>query len=274
MKTLSQYAIAGTMMLGLLTFAACGGGEDGSSEQASSSSSETTSTEEEGGSSTGLKMVEEPGENWGTLTGSVKFEGSAPDPVTAPRNSQCGIKKGDPLNRIKIDEEKGIVQNALVYLDGVKTAIKGELPPKSLTIDQEKCIFRPRWTYLLRKNGVVTVKNSDPELHNFRYRGSSDFGAKGNKNQAPGAKPINIEMNGSEWVNFECNVHPWMIGMMRVSEHHAVARTGDDGSFSFDVEPGDYTLVVNHPELDDPVTTDVTVPKGDSTEQNVSVSFK
>ncbi len=275
MNTISQYAIVGTLMLGLLTFAACGGGgEDGSSDQGADSSSETTSKQTGGGTSSGLEVVDEPGDNWGTLTGQVKFKGSAPDPVTAPRDSQCGLKKGDPLNRIKIDKEKGIVQNALVYLEGVETAISGELPPKSLTIDQEKCIFRPRWTYVLRMNGVVTVKNSDPELHNFRYRGTSDFGAQGNKNQSPGAKPIEIEMNGSEWVNFECNVHPWMVGMLRVSEHHAVARSGTDGTFSFDVEPGDYTLVVNHPSLDNPVKTDVNVPEGDSVEKNVSVSFE
>lgn len=272
MKTITRATLYLSLVLGLLTFAACGGGDGGSGNEASDTSDVSTS-ESDGGSSKKLTIVETPGENWGTLKGTVKFEGSAPDPVTAPRDSKCGIKAGQSLNRIKVNKEKGIVKNALVYLDGVKKAIKSELPSKNITIDQEKCLFVPNWTYVLRKNGQVTVKNSDPEMHNFRYRGSSGF-TSGNENQPSGAKPIELSMNSSEWVSFVCNMHPWMVGLMRVSEHHAVARTGEDGSFSFDVAPGDYTLVVNHPEMNKPLKKKVTVPEGETAEANASVTFK
>ncbi len=251
MNQMTKRMIEGTMMLGLLAFAACGGGEDGQATSGSETSTESTSaeTKSDDASGSGLELV-------------------------APRDSQCGLEKGDPLDRIKVDEEDGVVQNALVYVKGVDKALKGERPPETVTIDQEKCIFVPRWTYVLREGGTVTVKNSDPELHNFRYQGSSDFGAQGNENQAPGAKPIDIEMNGPEWVDFRCNVHPWMIGLMRVSEHHAVARTGEDGSFSFEVPSGTYTLVVHHPELDGPVEQEVDVPEGETVSQDVPVSFE
>ncbi len=258
----------------------CGGGESGDSGPSGSGGDSGASTENDGASSSengasegGIQVVEKAGADWGTVSGSIKFAGDAPDPVLAPRDSKCGIKQGDVLHRIKIDKEKGIVKNAIVYLEGVKKAIKGELPPKNITIDQEKCLFIPRWVYLARTEGTITVKNSDPELHNFRYEGSSSFGATGNENQAPGAAPIDVKLNGSEWVDFRCNVHPWMVGLMRASEHHAVAISGDDGSFSFDVPPGEYTLKVHHPEIDDPTSEKISVNKGETTEKNVEISF-
>jgi len=253
----------------------CGGGDSGDTgtdRSGTPSDGAETSTESDTGES-GIEMVEKAGSDWGTVTGTVSFSGDTPDPVVAPRDSKCGIKQGDVLHRIKIDEEKKIVKNAVVYLDGLKKAIKGELPPQNITIDQKKCLFKPRWVYVTRTSGTITVKNSDPELHNFRYQGSSSFGAQGNKNQAAGAEPINVELNSSEWVDFRCNIHPWMIGLLRASEHHAVAITGEDGTFSFQVPPGQYTLKVNHPEIDDPKSVKVTVEKGKTSENEVELSF-
>ncbi len=265
------------VMICSFALVACGGGDSGDSGT-SSSGGQSTDTENGGGDSSsqgseGIKVVEKPASDWGTVSGTIKFKGEAPDPVKAPRDSKCGLKQGDVLHRIKVDEEKKIVQNAVVYLDGVKKAIKGKLPPKKITIDQKKCLFKPNWVYIARTEGTITVKNSDPELHNFRYQGSSSFGASGNKNQSPGADPLNIKLNGSEWVDFRCNVHPWMVGLLRTSKHHAVALSGDDGSFSFDVPPGEYTLKVHHPEIEEAKSTKVNVEKGGTTEKTVELDF-
>ena len=112
------------------------------------------------------------------------------------------------------------------------------------------------------KGGTLEVRNGDPTFHNVRgmQAGAVAFNLPQNKGAAPITKPV--EGAAGDTLSLHCDVHPWMQGFVRVSDHPFFATTGVDGTFSIpEVPPGKYTLEVWHPNLGSTTAT-VRVKKG------------
>lgn len=241
-----------------ITIAGCGGGDSGSNGDTGSSDSGTESTEttdsSQSSTSSSSGVVEEAGDNWAELSGSVTLKGEAPSPKVQTQNLQA-CKMHDEKMEVplaEVGENKG-VKHVFVWLEpteGSMTKLKPALPSKEVTVDQEGCEFLPD-SAILSIGGTLTVKNSDAGSHNFRYAG--EF-IDGNITQEKGDEDQITELPQSpQFVTFECNIHPWMGGVIRMADHHANALTGDDGSFNLgSVAPGEYTVNVHHKSLDDP----------------------
>jgi len=222
-----------------------------------------------------VELVDEAGSSWGTLKGRVLLKGDVPDPKTFKTNKRfkktCNMKKNRTVQRVNVKD--GGIQNVFVYLKGVKKALKPELPEKTLVIDQKECRFLPR-IGLVQANGTVRVKNSDPTIHNFFYRGTAALGGvKGNKMQPKGADPLSVGVKSAEFITYRCNVHPWMKGMVRVANHHAYTLTAKNGSFSLTVPPGEYKMVVHHITMKEPISTSVTVPEKASVKKSLKLNL-
>lgn len=247
----------------MITIAGCGGsgdsgdsgGENGSEtqeEEANESESSSSS------SSSSASSVEEAGENWAKLSGTVKLKGEKPEPTIQSQNlSDCKLNNGDTekleVPTATVGDDNG-VKNVFVWVEPVEgsiPALKPEMPSSKATIDQKGCAFHPR-SLIVATGGKLTVTNSDAGGHNFNYKGGNFW--KDNINQDKGAEDTIDVAENPQFVTYECNIHPWMGGLFRISGNHAIGLSSKDGSFTIgSVPPGEYKVKVHHRSISDPV---------------------
>jgi len=96
----------------------------------------------------------------------------------------------------------------------------------------------------------ITVTNQDPTTHNLHGFSIAEGGGEEslfNLAQPTGAPPITKDANGYDLIRMKCDVHPWMVAYIVVTDHPFFAVTGDDGGFTIEgVPPGKYTLEAWH----------------------------
>ncbi|MDB5296549.1 MAG: hypothetical protein JWO31_2532, partial [Phycisphaerales bacterium] len=195
----------------------------------------------EGGSSQG--PVSRPVVTAGTVavSGKVTFDGPPPPPGTLGEQLCCDKKVAIPDESLVV-EAGGGVRNVVVYLkDGPNVAS----PPPPAVLDQAGCRYVPH-VLAVRAGQPVTVKSSDPTLHNAH----ADKGTN---------KPFNLpfaDAGDAKTVTFpspevavrvRCDVHQWMGAYVAVFDHPYYAVTGEGGRFELpNVPAGTYTLVAWH----------------------------
>lgn len=196
---------------------------------------------------------------WVTVKGTVKL-GTAPAVavINVTADKEHCLSKG-PLNSDEIVVGKtGGLKNVVVYLRPDSTDRNAKFAPadinpalaaakpKEHVIDQPCCQFVPRIT-VAKAGDTLVVKNSAPVNHNFKY--DSDNNGSANWNTPPGQKqafkePLKAEPRP---IAFECNVHPWMKGQVRVFDHPYFTMTDENGAFEFkDAPAGQYRIVYHH----------------------------
>lgn len=154
------------------------------------------------------------------------------------------------------------VGNAVVYLDRGPRANPVRV---EMTLDGRN--FSPRVT-IVPVGSTVVFPNRDPFNHNvfsLSDRNSFDLGLYGRGEKAehrfrqPGV------------VSVFCNIHPRMVGFILVRDNAYYAQPGADGTYTIEnVAPGKYTLHVWHERAPE-VTTEIEVPDGGLTDQNVTL---
>jgi plastocyanin len=183
--------------------------------------------------------------NGGSISGTVVFTGGKVDNVTASNSKDsehCGTSI--PMDRLVLGKGNG-VSNTIVYLSEVK---KGKKWPKkaSYEIDQHGCNYTPH-VLVMEKGQKLTLKNSDPLLHNvhgYLENGSTAFNvAMPLKDQTVSKK---IKKDGI--VEIQCDAgHTWMFAYVYSSQHPYATVTDANGNFTIDDIPeGEYELVVWH----------------------------
>jgi len=123
----------------------------------------------------------------------------------------------------------------------------GNYPRRSdeVMLDQRGCIYHPL-TLALQVDQKLTIKNSDPTLHNVHaYQAGATFS---NQAQPPSARPLTKKLPAAATVlQFKCDVHPWMQVYLGVVDHPYFRVTGPDGTFRLaDVPAGDYVVGAWH----------------------------
>jgi hypothetical protein len=183
----------------------------------------------------------------GTLTGTVKFDGTPPAPgkVTVSKDPQvCGTDKVAPELRVAAG---GGIANVVVVVKATKGK-KLDLPAQNPVFDQKGCEFHPH-VLVFPAGSTVDVLNSDGILHNIHTTSQ----ANPPTNQAqPKFKPkIQIKIEKPEWpIKVQCDAHGWMNAYWIVQEHPYVAVTDANGAFTIgDIPPGEYEVEVWHEKL-------------------------
>lgn len=220
----------------------------------------------------------------GTITGTVKFGGSAPkgETIEVTKDQEACGKTAASEALIVNAQSKGL-KNAVVFLEKVEKGKKLDKAP--VVLDNTKCVFVPH-VVAMPSGASLDVKNSDPILHNTHaYLGARTIFnlALPTQNQVIKKK---ITQNGV--IRVQCDAHTHMSAWVLAVDHPYFAATDDYGTFKLDgVPPGKYTLAVWHapwkakskdkggrvlyePEEGHKLTQEVSVPaKGD-----VKVSFE
>lgn len=210
----------------------------------------------------------------GTITGTISYAGTAPEPKKLDASADAVCAKNADLMTEDWAVKDGKVANTFVYVkegtvDGGKKiseygAVTSSAPA---TLDQNGCHYKPH-VFGVVVNQPVSIKNSDPTTHNVHFipKNNPDW----NQSQASGAPALSHKFGRAEvLVPVKCNQHPWMKAYVGVLKHSLFAVSGADGTFKITGVPaGKYTVVAWHegPGAGTEKTLEVTVPaKGSAT---------
>jgi hypothetical protein len=178
----------------------------------------------------------------GAISGEVSLTGQSPNlpPLKVGADPVCA-RLG--LRDEQVLVKNGKLQNVVVRVSKNATS---EAPSGSpVAVDQQGCIYRPRVQGAMVGQQLV-IRNSDPILHNVHaYRDSSTLF---NWAQPPQSTPREIRLDRpGQIVKLRCDVHPWMISYIVVTDNPFFATTGEDGAFKISGLPeGEYELQAWH----------------------------
>jgi hypothetical protein len=180
------------------------------------------------------------------VTGTVKFDGPAPEPAQIDMSTtpECAAQHPDGVFDESLIVNDGKIQNVVVSIkpaDG--QTLKGDAPKGPIKLDQKGCQYVPHVAAMMVGQDLV-VANSDPFLHNVHSLALDNPAFNfGQPNVDPGKK---IEpMKTFEHFKIKCDVHPWMSAQISVFEHPYFAVTKKDGTFEIPagLPDGKYTVV-------------------------------
>lgn len=180
-------------------------------------------------------------------TALVSASDVAPANASSPP-APAGSVRSTPPTTSTTGQIEGAVQatpanlgrHVVVYLDGAGRGGKG-----TATIDQRGMKFRPYLT-VIPVGGKVVFKNSDPFPHNvFSPNGEHfDLGMM----DPQGSRSYVFNRAGA--YTLLCNIHPGMIGYIKVVPSKYYTKVGSDGSFHIDNVPnGSYRVRAWGPKL-------------------------
>ena len=183
----------------------------------------------------------------GTITGTVKWLGARPKPLTFPLNKDVAVcdpnqAKLRDLERLEISENGG-VSNTVVYLANVSRGKAVDLPLSRRSLNQKECRYEPH-IFLVPQGAALNMVTSDPVLHNIHMTGASSYNAAFvNRNQVVAEK-----LDDPGLIDVQCNGgHAWMNAEILVVRHPYYAVTDQSGRFTLtDVPPGEYQIVAWH----------------------------
>ena len=177
----------------------------------------------------GPARLARPARAAGTIQGSVKLVGKAPEPATVnmkadPFCAKQPAAKDDEVvggGRRRAQERRGPHRQG-----GGQPARRARAPPA--VMDQNGCRYRPR-VLVAQAGQTVEIRNSDATLHNVHtYKGTATlFNLAHIQGTAPYKKKFPTV---GDVVKFKCDVHPWMTGYVLVTDNPHFAVSGDDGT--------------------------------------------
>ena len=162
------------------------------------------------------------------------------------------------------------LQNVFVYIkDGLPPRMY-PVPAEPVVLDQQKCRYVPR-VLGIQVGQQLTIKNSDPLLHNVRSEGAInqpfDVGTP-----VQGVEVKRTFVTREVMVPFKCNVHAWMQAWVGVLEHPYFAVTDANGRFNIpNLPPGTYTVEIWHESLGTQTQRATIAPKAAS---DLAVTYK
>lgn len=187
----------------------------------------------------------------GKVAGKVAFKGTVPAarklPITKD-NAVCGTGEREI---VEVNVKGGNLQGAVVYIAKIEKG-KAWGEAEKPVLDQKGCRFAPD-VLIVKKDADLTVRNSDPVLHNIHTyeiigavrRTMFNVGQpdKGDLKQPVKVRRANV-------VKIECDAHDFMHAWAFAADNPYAAVTREDGSFTLEGLPdGDYEVKAWHPVL-------------------------
>lgn len=245
MKPLMVVACGGLLLVG------CGGGQQSGGSQS------------EGGTPPPAPAAAPAGS--GTVTGSIKFTGTAPTnpPIDMSEEAACKDKHQGGVTDPQVVVTNGNLANVFVYVkSGLPATATFTAPSAAVVIDQDGCLYHPRVLGIM-VGQPLEIRNSDPVLHNIKAVPTANRGFNISQ-PTEGMKTTRTFNTPEVMVPLECNVHGWMNAWVGVMSHPYFAVSGEDGSFTITGLPaGTYEIEAWHERLGTQ-TMSVTVTDGGS----------
>ncbi len=183
----------------------------------------------------------------GDITGKVTLKGTPPANKTYAMDPLCGRLHKVNRHEMKFYDvaKDGGLADVVVVLKGAK----GAAASTPVMVDQVGCVYIP-YVATAQTGQTITVKNSDPLMHNVHPTPKNTAG--GNK-EANIAQPIKGMKNNftfpatENFLRFKCDVHQWMFAYVSVFDHPFHAVTDANGNFTIkNVPAGEYEIEAIH----------------------------
>ena len=202
----------------------------------------------------------------GTISGTVKYEGTAPapKPVEVTKDKEVCALHPHVEEDLVVDSSGGI-PNAVVVIKGAK----GDMKPGEVTFDQKGCDYVPH-VLAFEAGSTVKITNSDGILHNIHTYSTAN--PSFNMAQPKFKKVISQKVDKPEAIKVTCDAHGWMHGWWISTDTPYFAVTDDKGNYTIkDVPAGNYTVEVWQEKLG---TSDQKVDVKDGASASANFSMK
>jgi plastocyanin len=186
----------------------------------------------------------------GDITGTVTLKGTPPkerDITPLKDDANCGkFHSTMPTTHFYVVGPNQELADVVVSLQGVSGKSTGASAP-TIELNQQGCEYSPQ--ILVAQTGQkITIKNSDPVLHNVHAVPKVDGNKEMNAPQMAGSDALAVSFDKPEmFLKFQCDVHPWMFAWVSVFDHPYYAISAKDGTFKIsNVPAGKYTIQAAH----------------------------
>jgi plastocyanin len=205
----------------------------------------------------------------GSISGTVKFKGTAPAPKKLDVNKDKEVCGKTPKTDQSMVVNNGNLVNAVVSITDIQKGKKIET--KKVTLDQNGCEYKPH-VLAFPAGSTVEILNPDGILHNIHSY--SKVNSPFNQAQPKFKKTLEVKIGKPEAIEVKCDVHSWMQGWLVATENPYFGVTDNSGNFKLtDVPPGNYTVEVWHEKLGKN-TQKVTVKAKEEAKVNFEVAGK
>jgi plastocyanin len=186
----------------------------------------------------------------GTIVGTVRFAGPAPQPVVVDITADptCAALHPGGLHVDQVEVADGRLAGVFVYIKHGLGERPFAVPSEPVVIDQRGCAYVPH-VVGVRAGQPIEFVNSDDTLHNVhgtpRESAAWNFGMG-----VRGARRTLTIANPEVMVTISCNVHSWMHAYVGVVDHPYFAVTDASGAYRFaGVPPGTFVIAAWHERL-------------------------
>ncbi len=190
-----------------------------------------------------LAYEEVPVTNGGTISGTVKFVGSAPklEPIKIVKDQQvCGNEV--PSEVLLVNAQNKGLKNAVVFIERIERGKPVEA--KEPLLDNKKCLFVPH-VQVVPVPVEFQVRNDDAVLHNTHA--FLDSITVFNLALPIQGQVIKRKVTKPGVIRVQCDAHIHMSAWIVAVPHPYFALTDEHGSFKIDyVPPGKYRIVAWH----------------------------
>jgi len=217
--------------------------------KAAGGAAETASTEE----------TPTEAEGYGTLTGTITFEGAPKelpplvaqgDPSLKPEDTKVCAAAPVPDESLVVNSSNKGIANVIIFLEKRPGNIKPDLakpPTDPVYFDQKGCRFLPH-VLVVQTGQPLLVISDDPIPHNTHTYPSrnSSFNKVISANERTGV-PCDYKKPEAGPISVKCDLHTWMKGYHFPVDHPYVAVTDKDGKFKIEGLPaGKHSFNVWH----------------------------
>jgi plastocyanin len=223
----SSLAIAALALCGLLALAAC-------SKKEEAPASNTMAEQPAAQPATPIDPA-----TVATISGTVKFDGTAPKPSKIDMSQDPACKGGNEAENVVVNN--GDLANVFVYVkDGLGTRTF-DVPTTPVVLDQSGCKYHPHVLGVMAGQ-TIQIKNDDQTTHNIHPTPQNN--REWNESQPPSSPALEKNFAREEiMLPVKCNQHPWMKMYINVVKSPFYAVTDKDGKYTITgLPPGDYTI--------------------------------
>lgn len=212
----------------------------------------------------------------GTITGKVKFTGTAPRNPVIDMSEEAACKAKyttPPTQEVVVAGPGNALADVFVYVKaGVPAGQKFTAPTAPVVLDQNGCRYHPHVLGIMVGQNLE-IKNSDPLLHNIKAIAKANRPFNVSQPNAGMTKTVTFSQP-EVMVNLECNVHGWMHAYAGVRPDPFFAVSGPDGSFTISgLPPGTYTIEAWHEKFGTQTAT-VTIAGTESKTANITFAAR
>jgi plastocyanin len=205
----------------------------------------------------------------GSISGTVKFKGTAPAPKKIDVSKDKEVCGKTPKTDESLIVSNGNLENAVIMITDITKGKKMEV--KKVTLDQKGCDYHPH-VLAFPAGSTVEIVNPDGILHNIHSY--SKVNSAFNMAQPKFKKTMEVKIDKPEIIEVRCDVHGWMEGWLVATANPYFAVTDSSGTFKLtDVPPGTYTVEVWHQKLGK-TTQKVTVKAKEDAKVNFEMAGK